>query len=97
MEKPKEVRRQPANGPQPDTPAKVVAPDVLSEVQFREEDGRKVAVLPYQLYIALLDDLEALQDSVDALNVKLRIASGETEVSDWKSFLAEFDGLPDQD
>jgi len=58
------------------------------------QHGEAAAVLvDPEMWNKLLEELEAWQDSFDALEVKYRILSGEERVVDWEEAEARLDAL----
>ncbi|MCD6291589.1 MAG: type II toxin-antitoxin system Phd/YefM family antitoxin [Anaerolineae bacterium] len=57
--------------------------------------GRGTCVLlSLDQYKHLLDELEILDDTVDALKAKLELATGEDEAVSWEEVEAELDAIP---
>lgn len=61
-----------------------------------EQAGQPTAVvMSHQRYLALLEELEELRDSVAALEAELRIATGEEQLYSWDEVKAELAALSD--
>jgi predicted DNA-binding protein len=51
--------------------------------------------MSHQRYLARLEELEELRDSVAALEAELRIATGEEQLYSWDEVKAELDAISD--
>jgi prevent-host-death family protein len=61
------------------------------------QHGRAVAVLVSpQQWNNLIEELEDLEDVLEAAEIKRRIETGEEAVTEWSEIEAELDDIPDQ-